>query len=202
MTDISQDKDADLCVLLLSQGNSNLFVMGLPIFMDYYAVHDDAMGRLSFAPTDISDKPEPVRGQQPKRVFKSSEPESRPTSMWSFFVTVTFVLLFFTTMMVFVGEALVNRRDRVEPIFLYAITVFCVIVFAIIMYIFVQPKVNRWFTKSPDEVAKVSASISSNSDMVDDSGIFDGLAVVPYLGALALLVFAFSAEGSRKTPQR
>lgn len=56
LVDISDQKDGSICVLLMAQGDADLFVMGLPLFMDYYTVHDDTKGRLGFVPHTTSDK--------------------------------------------------------------------------------------------------------------------------------------------------
>lgn len=100
--------------------------------------------------------------------------------------------------MIFVADALINRRDKVEPMVLYCFTMLFVIGFAILMYIFIQPKVNKWFTKSPDQVI-VKSVLSPETDLTGEMGIFDGLA--PYLGAL-LLLFALFQTGSNSSPRR
>ena len=56
VVDISDNQDRSICVLLLSQGDADFFVMGLPLFMDYYTVHDDTNGQIGFVPHSTSTK--------------------------------------------------------------------------------------------------------------------------------------------------
>ena len=41
-------------MMLLTKGETPFIVMGLPLYVGYYAVHDDARNRLGFVPHDGS----------------------------------------------------------------------------------------------------------------------------------------------------
>lgn len=96
VVDISESQDRSMCVLLMSQGSNDLFIFGLPLFMDYYTVHDDTNGKMGFVPHTTSDKGPLLEGKQPTRVFKSSNPLDRPVSPWSWIISTIFVVAFCT----------------------------------------------------------------------------------------------------------
>ena len=50
MVDVSSSKDGSICVLLMHASDQPFLVMGLPLYMNYYAVHDHENGQLGFAP--------------------------------------------------------------------------------------------------------------------------------------------------------
>ena len=54
--DVSENKDRSLCVLLISPGQEAFLVMGLPLYMNYYTVHEDIHNRIGFAPHASSPK--------------------------------------------------------------------------------------------------------------------------------------------------
>lgn len=56
VVDISETQDRSLCVLLMSEGDRPFIIMGLPIYMNYYTVHDDDNNRIGFAPHSTSSK--------------------------------------------------------------------------------------------------------------------------------------------------
>lgn len=47
--DVSEAQDRSQCYLLIAQGESPFLVMGLPLFVGYYTVHDDVNGKIGFA---------------------------------------------------------------------------------------------------------------------------------------------------------
>ena len=47
------------CLLLLTEGELPFLVMGLPLFVGYYTVHDDKKGRMGFVPHATSSKTGP-----------------------------------------------------------------------------------------------------------------------------------------------
>ena len=54
--DISEEQDRSICALLFGQGDQPFLVMGLPAYMDYYTIHDEANNRIGFAPHKDSKK--------------------------------------------------------------------------------------------------------------------------------------------------
>ena len=56
MIDISEEGDSSICALLFGQGEQPFLVMGMPVYMDYYTIHDEANNRLGFVPHKDSSK--------------------------------------------------------------------------------------------------------------------------------------------------
>ena len=69
VVDISENKDRSICVLLLSEGEQSFFIMGLPIYMNYYTIHDEENSRIGFVPNINSNKRMLKEDKQPQRVF-------------------------------------------------------------------------------------------------------------------------------------
>ena len=74
VVDISDRQDRSICVLLLTEGEQSFFIMGLPIYMNYYTIHDDSNNRLGFVPHKTSRKGMLPKGHKPKRIFESAHP--------------------------------------------------------------------------------------------------------------------------------
>ena len=54
--DVSAAGDRSLCVLLIFPQASAFHVMGMPLFIDYYSVHEMDEGRIGMAPHQESSK--------------------------------------------------------------------------------------------------------------------------------------------------
>ena len=68
--DVSESQDGSLCMLLLKESETRPFlVMGLPLYVDYYSVHDDQGGFMAFASHKRSAKPSPSWGTVSTRDF-------------------------------------------------------------------------------------------------------------------------------------
>jgi len=62
VVDVSDGKDGSQCLMLITADEEDdvpFLVMGLPLYTGYYAVHDDAKGRIGFVPHVGSDKKGP-----------------------------------------------------------------------------------------------------------------------------------------------
>jgi len=94
VVDISENQDRSDCVLLFTEGDQAFFVMGLPLYMDYYTIHDDKNNRIGFAPHATSDKAPLEKGEQPERAFASQNPPEKELSVWSWVITITIIVLF------------------------------------------------------------------------------------------------------------
>ena len=68
--------------------------MGLPVYMNYYSVHDEEQNRIGFVPHNKSDKFAVSLGAQPERVLVSTNPEDLPDTALSWIITIFLVLLF------------------------------------------------------------------------------------------------------------
>ena len=80
IVDISDNQDRSLCVLLFSESDQPFIVMGLPIYMNYYTVHDDSNNRIGFVPHLTSTKPFITLAEDgPKESFGSLDPALEPT---------------------------------------------------------------------------------------------------------------------------
>ena len=66
MRDISDMLDGSQCLMILQQGEAPFLVMGEPVYLDYYVVHDDEAGKMGFAPQKGSEKKGPYKaGDKP-----------------------------------------------------------------------------------------------------------------------------------------
>ena len=59
VVDISDTQDRSLCLLRIAQGEQPFAVMGLPLLMNYYTIHDDVKGQIGFVPHSYSTKSAP-----------------------------------------------------------------------------------------------------------------------------------------------
>lgn len=71
--DVSEEQDGSLCMLLIQQSETPFVVMGLPVYVGYYSVHDDKDGTISFAATKRSSKTNPSWGTVSTRDFGDEE---------------------------------------------------------------------------------------------------------------------------------
>lgn len=69
VVDFSKAQDRSLCILMIFPQNSAFHVFGLPLFMDYYTIHEMDAGRIGFAPHNASDKPMLLEAKQPKTLL-------------------------------------------------------------------------------------------------------------------------------------
>ena len=54
--DISEAQDLSTCLLMIVASQMPFHIIGLPLFQDYYTVHDMDTGRMGFAPHKESRK--------------------------------------------------------------------------------------------------------------------------------------------------
>ena len=92
--DVSDSQDRSICVLLLSQGEAPFLIMGLPLYMDYYTVHDDTNNRIGFAPRSGANKEAIFSGPKPRRVFESTSPSDPIVNIWSWIISGFIVFSF------------------------------------------------------------------------------------------------------------
>ena len=142
VVDISDNQDRSLCVLLLSESTSPFFIMGLPIYMDYYTVHDDANNRMGFAPRAGSTKTALLEGTQPDRVFDSLDPEDPPLSLYSWYISAALVLVFSGFWMYLIASSLAKRPGQVHLGTMACVALSFIFIFGIIVYVYLQPLIN------------------------------------------------------------
>ena len=213
LVDISESQDRSICVLLMSQGSTELFVFGLPLFQDYYAIHDNTNNRIGFGPHINSDKGPLVHGSQPTRVFKSDNPEPRRENGWSYIACAVFTAMIVALWVVLVVETVQSktREDRQEnenvypydgededemssdtKKYMWTMIVLGVLVCTgcgFLIFIYLQPIVNRWFTRDPDAVAK-SSYTSAPESMVSSDGLLSATNLA-YLCVVVVLLKVF-----------
>jgi len=71
--DISKKQDRSLCMLLILPSNTPMHVIGMPLMVDYYTVHDMDSGTIGFAPHSISSKQKLYSGGRPEQVLVSAQ---------------------------------------------------------------------------------------------------------------------------------
>ena len=103
VVDVSEKKDRSLCVLLLSPGTHPFLVMGMPLYMNYYAVHEDSNERIGFAPHTSSPKAGLSKGIQPERVLGSTNPVTKMSAL-SWYIAWAFIILFATVWLILITE--------------------------------------------------------------------------------------------------
>ena len=69
VVDISQAQDRSLCILMIFPQNSAFHVIGAPLFIDYYTIHEMDSGRIGFAPHNASKKPMLEEAEQPRTLL-------------------------------------------------------------------------------------------------------------------------------------
>lgn len=111
VVDISENQDRSICVLLLSESDIAFFIMGLPVYMDYYTVHDDEANKIGFAPRTGSSKEKLRTGERPERFLLSTDPEDIEQSIWSWIISAALVLTFMTCWTCYVLESIFEEDD-------------------------------------------------------------------------------------------
>ena len=75
--------------------------------MDYYMIFEEDKSQIAFAPHNYSKKGAPIEGTQPDRIFQSTTPLDKPTSIWTWVVSIILVLgmpAFFVTAILRAGR--------------------------------------------------------------------------------------------------
>lgn len=123
--------------------------MGLPLYQNYYVVHDDDTNKIGFAPaknTLITVE----SGTRPTRVLESTDPADPRVSIWSWIISAALVFAFTCCWVQLFFDATSRRNGKVDGgSFCCAATVF-VIAFAAIVYYWVQPLINDFIIEDED----------------------------------------------------
>lgn len=118
--------------------------MGLPIYMDYYTVHDDDNNKIGFAPRAGSSKEKLRSGVRPTRVLESTNPADQKVSPWSWIISSLLILSFMVCWTCVICNSLSNRKDRVNPGAMVCIAIGFIITFSVIVFFYIQPIINDW----------------------------------------------------------
>lgn len=143
VVDISDNGDNSLCVLLMSQGEQPFFVMGLPLYMDYYTVHEDENNRIGFTPRVGSSKSPLIDGRQPDRTYESEDPEAEPVSFYSWLVSSIILLAFICCWACIIIQSLENRGSQVNGLTISLVAIGFIFVFGFVIYFWLQPIINN-----------------------------------------------------------
>lgn len=127
----------------MSEGDQPFFIMGLPLYMDYYTVHDDDNNRIGFAPKTGSSKSTLITGTKPERIFESLSPNDYPVSDYSWYASATIMFLFILTWCFVILSTLKNRGGKVDLGSMVVVAVAFIIVFGALIYFIIQPWINE-----------------------------------------------------------
>ena len=111
--DTSLARDRSNCVLKLKSLDLPYIVLGNPIFIDYYTIHDSERGRMGIAPHSLSSKRDIEVASTPKYLIQSKmEPASEPPTYWSWIlaalILIAFVVIYFVLIWPLVTAAYVD----------------------------------------------------------------------------------------------
>ena len=131
--DISDLQDRSICVLLLGEGQQSFFIMGLPLYMNYYTIHDETNSRIGFVPHSTSTKGALQQGEQPNRAFKSLNPEPPADSALSWIITGFLIFFFLCVWLCLISETMANNPNGYQPGALCTLSLCFTAIFALIV---------------------------------------------------------------------
>lgn len=73
MVDVSGNQDRSICQLLILPSATPMHILGMPLFIDYYTVHDMDEGTIGFVPHSVSSKSQLVAGSDPEIMLASKQ---------------------------------------------------------------------------------------------------------------------------------
>ena len=125
--------------------------MGLPVYMDYYTVHDDTNNKIGFVPNNNSSNKGFLKsGTRPTRVLESTDPEDPRVSVWSWIISAFLVLASICCWIQLFFDAERTSRGKTDAgSFCCAATVF-IVCFGTIVYLWVQPLINDFIIDDED----------------------------------------------------
>jgi len=149
VVDISEGGDRSICVLLLSQGEEPFIVMGLPIYMDYYTVHDELRTTIGFTPNSASSKSAVASGVKPSRILESTNPPDPPVNAWSWVISIALCVIFCSFLVALVTEnndgddGRGGRRGGYNETSLVIVAIAMGIIFCLVVFYYLQPIINQ-----------------------------------------------------------
>ena len=187
VADASQEGDRSLCVLMMTQGTQSFMVMGIPVYSDYYTVHEEENSRIGFAPRVGSKKEALIQGSDPERSFGSSNPPEAPVSIWSWVITSSILLCFIGLWVWIVLESGDGRRGRrnndndAQTWTMAIIGAVFVVAMAFLLYFFVQPLINSWIVPASDDYSASYASFAAPEGITSEYGAYGGVFAAIFL---------------------
>ena len=117
--------------------------MGLPIYMNYYTIHDDTNNRIGFVPHKTSDKGRLVDGEQPERIFRSLNPDDYDSAL-SWAISYLLVFIFLCIWLCLIAETMANHPSGVQPGLLFCGAMGFTTVFGIVVFLYLQPILDQF----------------------------------------------------------
>ena len=124
--------------------------MGLPIYMDYYTVHDERRTTIGFAPNSASSKSAASRGVKPTRILESANPPDPPVNAWSWVISIALCVVFCSMLVLLVTENNDGDDGRggsdggFNETSLIVVAAFMAIIFCLVVFYYLQPIINEW----------------------------------------------------------
>ena len=121
--------------------------MGLPIYMDYYTVHDELRTTIGFPPNSASSKSAVSRGTKPTRILESANPPDPPVNAWSWVISIALCVIFCSFLVLLVTEnndddERGGRRGGFNETSLIFVAAAMGIIFCLVVFYYLQPIIN------------------------------------------------------------
>lgn len=84
--DVSEGQDRSVCLLLLVASDMPIHVLGMPLFINYYSVHNLEEASIEWAPIPGSPKPALKSGVLPVQFFAAAGQAARGTSPYTYII--------------------------------------------------------------------------------------------------------------------
>lgn len=89
--DVSENGDKSVCMLLFMPFEQDIFLLGSPIFMDYYATHKDLLGTIDLQPHAQSYKLTLEDGPLPMNEMPLGSSSGGSSSTWLYIISALFL---------------------------------------------------------------------------------------------------------------
>ena len=91
--DVSEGQDRSVCILLITATDMPIHVIGMPLFINYYSVHDLEDATIEWAPIANSPKPALKSGVLPVQFLAAAGQASNSTSPYTYIIEGLFIAL-------------------------------------------------------------------------------------------------------------
>lgn len=121
--------------------------MGLPIYMDYYTVHDELRTTIGFTPSSNSSKSAVSKGAKPSRILESNNPPDPPINAWSYVISIAICVIFCSFLVLLVTEnndddGRGGRKGGFNETSLVVVAIGMAIIFCLVVFYYLQPIIN------------------------------------------------------------
>ena len=173
-------------------------IFGMPLFIDYYTVHDPESGNVGWAPHSASNKGDVTRGTPPTAQFlelgQINQNSGTESIMISWALTILTCYVIYDLWYSFMRESWQNALEEwlfitVTALFFAAIILMAIFLLQPLMY----AAINTTLTKSTAEASLFSSKSVKEASLVDSLN-YDGKAMIG-LGLGVLMVFGLKKSG-------